>query len=365
MNSLRGTQLEAGAAAVLPDMHFTGNATILGNPLPSDNSRQVGQAAVIPHFYGVTDLGERTKVGLAITAPFGNTVDYSSAWSGRYVNIKTAALAVDINPNISYQINDWISVGGGVSLQYLKLLLSSGIAQGLILGPGTPDGEFVLNVHSWGWGYNFGVLAEPISGTRLGLTYRSEISQGLHGALKFSPQTSPLLGLRTAAAKAPIDVPASITGSITQQIGNDFSLSSDVQFTQWHVFKQVSVDSPPNPNFTFLEKYRDSWMASIGGVYRINDTWSFRAGIGFDQSPVTDAYRDTGVPDTDRYMFGLGPAVRLSDTSSIDAGYAFYYGSPATMNKSINAVDPITGVTLHGTYNNALHYLTVTYRLVL
>jgi hypothetical protein len=35
------------------------------------------------------------------------------------------------------------------------------------------------------------------------------------------------------------------------------------------------------------------------------------------------------------------------------------------MNKSINAIDPITGVTLHGDYHNALHYLAVTYRLAL
>jgi long-chain fatty acid transport protein len=365
MSRLKGTQIEAGIAGVLPDMHFTGTASIQGHPLPSNNSSEVGQAALIPHLYGVIDLDDRTKLGLALTVPFGNTVDYNGAWSGRYVNIKTAALALDLNPNISYQITDRISIGGGVSAQYLKLQLSTAIAQSLILGPAVPDSEYTLNGHSWSWGYNFGILAEPIDGTRLGLTYRSEVSQRLHGSLKFLPQTSPLLGLATATAKAPIDLPASITASITQQFGSDLSLSSDVQFTQWNVFKQVSVVSPPNPTFTFVENYRDSWMVSVGGVYRINDIWSLRAGVGFDESPVTDAYRDSGVPDTNRYMFGIGPAIRLSDTSSLDAGYAYYFGNPATMNKSVNAVDPISGATMNGSYNNALHYLTFTYHAVL
>jgi len=346
-------------------MHFTGTASIQGKLLPSDNSSEVGQAALIPHFYGVIDLNDRTKLGLALTVPFGNTVDYNSGWSGRYVNIKTAALALDLNPNISYRITDRISIGGGVSAQYLKLLLTTGIAQSLILGPSAPDSAYTLNAHSWGVGYNFGILAEPIDGTRLGLTYRSDITQNLHGALKFLPQTSPLLGLATAAARAPIHLPATITASITQQLGSDLSLSSDVQFTQWHVFQQVSVVSPPNPTFTFMEKYRDSWMVSVGGVYRVDDIWSMRAGVGFDQSPVTDAYRDAGVPDTNRYMFGIGPAIRLSDTSSLDAGYAYYFGAAASMNKSVNAVDSISGATLNGSYNNALHYLTFTYHAAL
>jgi long-chain fatty acid transport protein len=365
MSKFSGTQMEIGSAAVLPQMHFQGNATILGSPVPGDNSRELGQDALIPHFYGETDLDDRTKVGLAITVPFGNTVDNGDVWSGRYVSEKVSALALDFNPNISYQLTDNLSVGGGFSVQYLKLLLSSGIAQFAILGPTAPDGQFIVNTHSWAMGYNFGFLYEPIEGTKLGLTYRSKVDQGLHGVLKFSAQTSPLLGLKTAPDKSPIDLPASITGSITQQVGDKLSLSSDIQFTAWHVFNKVSAIAPPNPTFTFVEKYRDSWMASVGGVYQIDEMWSLRGGLGYDESPVTPAYRDTGVPDNNRLMVGIGPAIKLSDSSSLDAGYAYYFGSRATMNKSINAVDSITGVTLHGNYSNSLNYLAITYHLAL
>jgi long-chain fatty acid transport protein len=365
MSLLPGTQVEGGATLVVPDIHFTGNATLQGNPVPGNNSQEDGQTAAIPHFYGVFDLDDRTKVGLAITVPFGNTIDYGNAWSGRYVNIKTAALALDINPNISYRITDRISIGGGVSLQHLNLTLSSGIAQFAILGPTAPDGKYQVNGSNWNVGYNLGLLAEPVDGTKLGLTYRSEVTHDLKGTLRFSSQTSPLLGLTTAASKAPLNLPASITGSITQQVDSDFSLSSDIQFTQWHVFREVTVVAPPNPNFTFDERYRDSWMATVGGVYQLSDTWKLRGGVGYDESPVVDAYRDTGVPDDDRIMLGFGPGVQLSDTTFLDVGYAYYFGGAATMNRSINAVDPITGVTLHGQYNNSLNYLTVSFRAIL
>ena len=364
MSWLQGNQFELGAAVVIPSMKFSGSSSIAGIPLPGDNSREVGQIAGIPHFYGVFDIDERWKAGIAITVPFGNTVDYAEDWPGRYVNIKTAALSADINPNISYKLTDRVSIGAGVSLQYLKLALSSSIAQFAIFGPGTPDGGYLLKGDDWAWGYNLGILAEPWDGTRLGFTYRSGTSHTLKGTLSFSAATNPLLGLVNAPASAPIDLPATFGGSITQQITPDFSLSSDVQFTQWNVFKQVAVQAPPNPTFTFNENYRDSWMISVGGVYRLNEIWTLRAGLGWDESPVVDGFRDTGVPDKDRYMIGLGAGFKLTDVSSLDIGYAHYFAAGhATMNSSINAVDPITGVVLNGRYNNALDYVALTFRI--
>jgi hypothetical protein len=64
-------------------------------------------------FDSIFDLTDKLKAGIAVTVPFGKTIDYTSTWSGRYVNTKTAALTADINPNISYRISDRLSVGAG------------------------------------------------------------------------------------------------------------------------------------------------------------------------------------------------------------------------------------------------------------
>jgi long-chain fatty acid transport protein len=106
-------------------------------------------------------------------------------------------------------------------------------------------------------------------------------------------------------------------------------------------------------------------MVSVGGTYRIDDTWTMRAGVGYDESPVTDDFRDTGVPDDDRYMVGAGPGIHLNETMILDLGYARYFGAAATMNKSVNAVDPFAGSVLHGNYKNALNYLAATFRTTL
>ena len=158
MSDLQGTQIEVGGALVVPEIRFSGDLTAGATTLPGNNSRQDGQIALIPHFYAVFDLTDRTKLGLAITTPFGNTVDYGNQWSGRYVNIKTSAMAIDFNPNISYRLTDWLSVGGGASLQYFRLGLASGIPQSLIFGAG-PDTSYDLAVTNWNWGWNLGLLA--------------------------------------------------------------------------------------------------------------------------------------------------------------------------------------------------------------
>ena len=99
-------------------------------------------------------------------------------------------------------MTDRVAVAGGVSLQYLKLDLSSKIPQFLIFqDPSAPDGGFLLEVDNWGWGYNFGLLAEPWDGTKIGLTYRSGIDHDMTGTLTFDPTTSPLLGLVDGTAR--------------------------------------------------------------------------------------------------------------------------------------------------------------------
>jgi len=371
MAFLTGTQTEIGGVAVFPSIHFEGNATIGplpgGTPIPGDNSRNGGQFAFIPHAYAKIDINNRWQAGIAFTVPFGNTVDYSEAWSGRYVNIKTAALTFDINPNVSFKVTDHLAIAAGFSAQYLKLDLSSRIPQFLIFSsPGMPDGGFLLRIHSWDWGWNVGVLGEPWAGARVGITYRSAVDHSTEGTLDFNSDTSPLLGLTSGSATTNLPMPASTTGSITQTFGA-FTVSADVQFNQWHTFKTITVVSPGNPNFVFNEGYRDSWLFSIGAQYHFNDKWTVRGGFGFDESPVVDAFRDTGVPDKDRYMISIGTTYQWAPGFAVDFGYAHYFAAGhATMNESVNAIEPITGaVFLNGRYDNHLDYVGISFRTTL
>jgi long-chain fatty acid transport protein len=365
MTRLSGTQLQFGSAVVFPSMEFIGGASVFGAPIPGDSGGNPGQITGIPHLYAVFDVSDRLKAGIGVTVPFGNVVNYTPTWSGRYVGIKTAALSADINPSLAFRLTDSVSIGGGVSAQYFKLEASSAIAQFLILAPSVPDATFLFKADDWAFGYNFGVLADVGANTRFGLTYRSKVDHRIKGTLNFTG-ASPLLGLVNGAASADVSLPATIGASLTHDYNSAWSVSSDVQFNQWSTFKQVIINSANAP-VTNVEGYKDSWMISLGAVYRATDAMTWRAGVAWDQSPVTDRFRTVGVPDTDRYMIGIGAGYQFNAMTAFDLAYSHYFAAEhGSMNTSVNNTDSIThAVMLNGEYNNSLDYVALSFRFKL
>jgi long-chain fatty acid transport protein len=64
--------------------------------------------------------------------------------------------------------------------------------------------------------------------------------------------------------------------------------------------------------------YRNTWAAALGGEYKVTEYFVSRAGVRYDRTPTTNGYRDTTLPDTDRWWLGFGGTFRLNDHSAID-----------------------------------------------
>ena len=69
-----------------------------------------------------------------------------------------------------------------------------------------------------------------------------------------------------------------------------------------------------NAPFANTEGYRDSWMIALGGSYKIDENWSLKSGVAFDETPVTSHFRAVTLPDSDRLLLGIG----ADDTASAD-----------------------------------------------
>ena len=365
MTELKSDGFEGGAAVILPSMTFSGSArqaTPTGSvPLAGNAGGDSGRAALIPNMYGVMRLTDSLSAGLAVTAPFGNSNEYDTNWYGRYLGTKTAAVSADINPAIAWQIDSAWSVGAGFSAQYLKLDVTSAIDQAAIFGAPVPDASYRFKASDWAFGYNLGVLVD-LGGTRVGLTYRSSTHHKIEGTLDFTG-ASPLLGMVNGAASAKAQLPATTGLSVTSEVTPDLTLSAEAQFTQWSVFKTVTIESR-NPPFANIEGYRDSWMMAVGGVYKLDDNWSIKSGIAFDETPVTSRYRAVTLADTDRYLLGVGAEVKLTDSVTMEAayGHSFAFNNP-NMNSSVNNTDAIThSVTLNGRYDINVDIVAFTFR---
>ena len=94
--------------------------------------------------------------GLAINAPFGLSVSFPGPWAGR--NYRPAIRSMktyNATPSIAYRINDWISVGAGVQIQYASRSLDAGCN---IHSRSTVD---TLDGKGWGFGATAGVTFTP------------------------------------------------------------------------------------------------------------------------------------------------------------------------------------------------------------
>jgi long-chain fatty acid transport protein len=360
MTQLHGTQIEAGAVTVFPTINFHGSATHAGAPVAGNNGNNGGRAGMAPSAYGILDLSDQWRLGVAINSPFGLQVKNNAGWYGRYLGVDSAVLSTNVNPSVAYKLNDKISLGGGVSAQWLDTTLSQAINQS---GVGAGDAMARYKGDDWGFGYNFGLLYQPLNGTKVGLTYRSKVSHKTTGDLAFL-NVSPLLAgtFKSGAASLDASLPASTTLGVTQAISPALNVSLGVQYTQWSTLQQLYVVSSAAPATTAPTRlgFSDTWFTSLGASYQWNEAWTLRGGVGWDQSPVDNFYRTVNLPDQDRYMVGIGFGYKISDALTLDAAYSHYFASHASMNSSINASDnnPISGATvIHGTYQLSLDYV--------
>jgi long-chain fatty acid transport protein len=361
MTELHGNQVEAGAVLVFPTINFHGSATTAGTPTAGNNGANGGRPGAAPNFYGVLALSDQLKLGIAINSPFALVVKNNAGWYGRYLAIDSAVLSTNINPSVAYKVTDKISLGGGVSAQWLQGTLAQGFNQSAL---GGPDALVRFKGDSWGFGYNFGGLYKPWDGTQLGATYRSKVSHQLSGDLDFLRVAAPLSGvLQSGAAKLNFNMPASATIGITQAVTPLLKVSLTAQWTQWSSVKLLSFQSatataPINLGFS------DSWFTSIGASYQWNDAVTLRGGLGWDQSPVDNRYRTVSIPDQDRYMVGLGFGYKINDALTLDGAYAHYFATNASMNSSINNTDnnPFGATVLKGTYQLSLDFVSLSVR---
>ncbi len=355
---LPSSRFEGGAAetcghcSLLPPPPFSTPGTF---PISGRGSGNAGGAAFVPAGYVLHSFSDDLKFGLAITVPFGLSTVYPQDWVGRYFGVRSALETFDFNPNVAYRVNQWLSVGAGVSAQYMNADLTQAIDQNAIanapplpFGP-FPDGRLRVTGSDWGFGYNAGVLLKPLPGTNVGLTYRSRVRHDLQGSADFTgivPPLSVFPSLRSSSARATIVTPDSADLSITQRITDQLRIAMDLQWTDWSVFKSLGVLrtdgvlantnlAPPTP-----ENFRNTWFVSVGGTYNLDEHWTFRAGVAYDETPVRSGFITVRLPDADRFWLAFGAGYKFSDGFSVDLGVAHIFMRDSSLNSSVNSTIP-------------------------
>lgn len=382
LSKLDGNQMVVAGHYVTANAGFANNgSTLVTTGTLSGANDDPGVSAFIPNFYYANQLNDQWTFGLGIKAPFGQSTDYSDTWVGRYHATKSEITTLNINPSASFKVSDKFSVGFGVNVQYIEATLANQLDSRLVcmgalipvvgavaantncnaaglttIGDVTTDSSVSLNADDWSLGWNVGLLYDVNSETRLGLAYRSNIKHGLTGTADFTRSVglNAILGASTAFAdtgiSAGVDLPETLSLSLYHDATSKWAVLADVTWTKWSRFDKLEVDfsNPLQATSTIPENWEDSLRYSLGMNYKADANWIYRAGLALDETPIATAEdRTARLPGDDRIWLSLGFGYKMSNTSSVDVGYAHIFFDDIP----INNTDASFGHTLTGTYD--------------
>ena len=275
---------------------------------------------------------------MSVNSPFGLSVKEPGAWAGGgygayWTNLKT----YNATPTIAYRINDWISIGAGVQVQYAQTTF--GFAYN-VLGAGTQAG---LNGGGWGYGFTAGVTLTPTQNLTVGIGYRSGINQKLNGALMLPAAA----GGTPGSINATVNLPDIVTASVRYRFAPQWTALGTVEWSNWSRIGTVSVLQPNGAPaiaggsvVALPFQYQDGWFFSGGAEYQWNDRLALRSGVGFERSPVTDQVRMPLVPDNDRIWLSAGATYQYSNKISLDLAYTHVFLKSTSINISAASGNP-------------------------
>jgi long-chain fatty acid transport protein len=364
MTMLNGRLIQADVAVIDYSVKFDGTGNdALGRPLSGGNGGNAGDTAAVPSLYFHTPVTDRIHLGVSLTAPFGFKTEYDDGWVGRYQGVRTELKAIDAGVAGSYKLNEALSLGASVFAERMEVKLRDAVDFGALLAassvpgfsPTSADGYINIDGHNTAVGYTLGALLRPVEGTTIGLAYRSEVKHKPKNAqVDFSVPAAANAVLSAArpntfvstTASTELTMPSSWTLSVSQQLDDQWTVMADYSRTQWEKFGSVVLDFASNlPDETLHFGYRNTSFYSVGTEYRANDSWTFRGGVAYDQTPVTDAVRDVRVPDVSRKWLSLGATWQASKLLTYSVGYTHLFIKDTSVSLTSSS-----GSTLQGSY---------------
>ncbi len=325
-----GTQMQLGVVGVGLNLDYVGD----------NGSRENGRKKpeVVPHAYVSHQLTDDAWVGFALTVPFGLSTDYSNDWDQAGDGTSAMIKVIDFNPNVAYKLSDKVSLGAGVSFQYVEAKLGFNWAKHHILGklpaleqmqivPANTSkfapGQSHLKVDGYAWGWNVGMMWTPVDTVRIGLSYRSKVGHSVNGTLKTSNPN-----LKTVDASVSMDAPAWAMLSAAWDVNDWLSLYGTFRWADWSSFQSLTIESPAVPiPLESKKKWKDTYLMTLGYDAKMSDFWTLRGGIGYETSTISDPTLRTGtIPDADRYWLAIGSSFHWTKNFQTDVAFAHLRG---------------------------------------
>ena len=267
---------------------------------------------------------------------------------------------MNVAPSIAFKVNEWLSFGAGVQIQYADASLTSFNAAG---AGGNPN-LLLITGTGFGYGWTAGATIKPTATTTIGIGYRSQIDQEIEGGMTGAGGATTI-----GAVKTTIKLPDMVSVGVRQGLGGGWTALGTFEWSNWSRIGTSTVLQTNGAAATSLSgsaitlpfQYSDGYFYSAGLEYILNPAWTVRAGFAFEKSPVTDLVRTPRLPDNDRYWYSVGATNKVNNRLSIDLAYSFIDVVDTPINLTAGSCNPwfVTGASYVGTASSQVHILSL------
>jgi long-chain fatty acid transport protein len=311
LSSMEGTQVNGGISLTSPDMTVTNMGSqnpslTLGTPVVGSNTAEPTGLGATPSLYYKRDLSHKMSFGLGLNVPHGVSSEYEKDSFARYEATESALTALNINPALSFRVNDKLDLGAGINIQYVTAtlaksvdsrLLCSGIGAGtaaaaaaaqtgaaaqqatltavsgaasticgnLAVGNAATDGSSTVEATGVGFGLNVGAAYRPNDATTISVGLRSAVKHELEGDVDFEHNAALTTALGTFGAAtttgtsdsllaaagyldrdaaADLDLPATASLAFARKMNSKLTLHGDVTWTDWSSVPEIRIEFP-------------------------------------------------------------------------------------------------------------------------
>ncbi|CAM6619388.1 long-chain fatty acid transporter FadL [Leclercia adecarboxylata] len=344
----------AGAIFVDPGVDITGRSPT-GASLNSDN---IAPTAWVPNLHFVAPINEQFGWGASVTSNYGLATEFNNNYAAGAYGGTTDLETLNLNLSGAYRLDNHWSFGAGFDAVYAKAKIEryAGDLGRIVAGSGRLPPALARQVagipgdtqiaylkgDEWGFGWNAGILYEIDKNNRYGLTYRSEVKIDFDGDYKSSLPSAynQILGNfglpmgtdgRTTGGSLTLNLPEMWELSGYNRVAPQWAVHYSLTYTSWSQFQELkATNSGGDTLFYKDESFRDAYRIALGTTYYMDDNWTFRTGIAFDDSPVPADKRSISIPDQDRFWLSAGATYAFNKDASIDAGVSYMHGQKVT-----------------------------------
>ncbi len=312
---------------------------------------QGGGYGFVPAMHYVAPVSEQVAFGLSIDVPFGLRSNYGKKTVLRYSATVTSAQVIDISPVLSYKFNDHLSFGAGPDLQIMK----GEFNQVGTLGDESFDSDGLNAADDTGYGFHAGVLYAVNDNSRLGLSYHSQVVHHLTGISSFTGPLAAAFDVHESdRAKLNLTLPPYTALSAYHRFNDSVAIMGSIIYTQWSTLKNLIMtnvagiaNTEPSTDITVVLPlhFHNTLTYSLGTDYFATEKLTLRGGLGYDQTPFNNTYRNVQLPDNNRFVLAVGGHYQLLPTLGLDLGWAHVFLQKAHISPPPQVSGDVTVVT--------------------